>query len=117
MTHDALRRAALALPNATEDQPFGPENVVFRVGGKIFALLALDASPPSLNYKGDPEALVDQRERYGSVRPGWHMNKRHWNTLVADGEVPEDEVRAWLADAHRLVHAGLSKTLREALPL
>lgn len=117
MTHDALRRAALALPHATEDQPFGPHNVVFRVGGKIFALLALDAHPPSLNYKGDPDDLVDQRERYGCVSPGWHMNKRHWNTVVADGEVPADELRGWLAASHRLVYASLPKAARAALPL
>lgn len=117
MTHDALRRAALALPHTTEDQPFGPHTVVFRVGGKIFALLALDAFPPTLNYKGDPDDLVDQRERYASVSAGWHMNKRHWNTVVADGEVPADELRAWLAESHRLVHATLQKAVRTALPL
>lgn len=117
MTHDALRAAALALPHATEDLPFGPDTLVFRVGGKIFALLSLDERPARLNYKGAPEDLVDQRERYGSVVPGWHMNKTHWNSLNATGEVPPDEVRAWLAEAHRLVHASLPKKVREGLPL
>lgn len=115
MTHAAVRDACLALPSVTEDMPFGESTLVFRVGGKIFALLGLDALTASLNLKCDPEEAVERREQYASVTPGYHMNKRHWITVLLDGSVPDDTVRTWIADAYRLVHAALPRRVREAL--
>ena len=115
MTHEAARALCLAQPGATEDLPFGEGTLVFRVGGKIFALLGLDAQPPSLNLKGDPEANADRRERYDAVTPGYHMNKVHWTTVRLDGEVPPAEVGAWVAESYGLVRASLPAKVRGAL--
>ena len=111
---DAFRDHALALPGATEDLPFGPDTLVFRVGGKIFALLALDAA--TVNLKCDPEAAVELRERYADVQPGYHMNKQHWNTVALQGDVPASEIRAMTAAAYGLVRAGLTRAAQAALP-
>ncbi len=111
---DAFRDHALALPGATEDQPFGPDTLVFRVGGKIFALLALDAA--TVNLKCDPERAVELRERYADVRPGYHMNKRHWNTVALQGDVPAAEIRAMADAAYGLVRASLTRAARATLP-
>ncbi len=112
---DAFRSACLALPEATEDQPFGPDTLVFKVCGKMFALLGLDDVPPRASLKCEPERAVELRERYASVLPGYHMNKRHWNSLVLDGEVPVALVRSMIEDSHRLVVAGLRKADRQRI--
>ncbi len=111
---DAFRDHALALPGVTEDQPFGPDTLVFRIGGKIFALLALDAA--TVNLKCDPEHAVELREGYADVQPGYHMNKRHWNTVGLQGDVPAAEVRAMASASYGLVRATLTKTARATLP-
>lgn len=116
MTHDRLRTLCLQQPAATEDQPFDENSVVFRIGGKIFALLALDAVPPRLNLKCDPEWAVELRETYASVLPGYHMNKRHWNTVVCDGSVPPDEIATMIAHAYGLDRSSLPKRVQAELP-
>lgn len=70
---DSLRTFCLAMPGASEDQPFGPDSLVFKVGGKVFAFMGLERMPPSVNLKCDPERAVQLRERYAAVEPGWHM--------------------------------------------
>ena len=115
MLHDTARARCLALPAATEDQPFGEGTLVFRVGGKIFALLALDERPARLNLKCDPEEAADLRERYACVLPGYHMNKAHWNTVVLDGSVAPAEVGGWIEASYRLVRASLAKRVQAAL--
>jgi len=115
MTHATVREACLALPHATEDQPFGETVLVFRIGAKLFALLALDTHPPTLNLKCDPEEVVERQEQYETVGPGYHMNKRHWITVTLDGSVPPSSVRAWIEDAYRLVRASLPRKVQEAL--
>ncbi len=116
MTHDHLRSLCLSHPGVTEDQPFGEDTLVFRVGGKIFALLALDAFPARINLKCDPERAVALREQYAAILPGYHMNKRHWNTLVADGSIERDEVAELVAHAYRLVRHALPRKVQAALP-
>ncbi len=111
---DAFRDHALALPGVTEDQPFGPDFLVFRVGPKIFALLALDDD--RVNLKCDPEEAVELRERYADVVPGYHMNKTHWNTVGLQGDVPAAEIRAMAEASYGLVRATLTKADRAALP-
>lgn len=103
------------MPSVTEDQPFGETVLVFRVGGKMFALLGLDAHPPTLNLKADPEAVGERQEQYAAVGPGYHMNKRHWITVTLDGTVPPSTVRAWIKDAHHLVRSRLPKKAQEGL--
>ena len=115
MTHDAARLLCLEAHAATEDQPFGPDTLVFRVGGKIFAFLSLDTMPPALSLKADPEACAERREAYAGVGPGYHLNKTHWNTVVLDGEVGTDALRLWIAESHALIRASLTRTVREAL--
>ncbi len=116
MTLDAARTHCLTLSGASEYQPFGPDNLVFRVGSgerhKMFALLSLGAVPPRINLKCDPERAVELRERYASVVPGWHMNKTHWNTVVLGGQAPSDEIREWMEHSHALVLASLPKKVQ-----
>ena len=112
---DELRTYCLARPGATEDQPFGPDALAFKVEGKIFALTNLERLPPQVNLKCDPERAVELRERYRGVEPGYHMNKQHWNTIVLRSDVPDDELRQWVDDAYALVVAGLPKRVRDRL--
>lgn len=115
MTHADARALCRAPEAATEDQPFGPGVLVFRVGGKMFALLSLDAMPPALSLKADPEDVVARQEEYASVGPGYHLSKRHWITVALDGEVPADTLRAWIADSHARVRESLPARVRAAL--
>ena len=112
---DTLRDLCLSLPGATEDQPFGPDSLVFKVGGKLFALTNLERMPPAVNLKCDPERAVELREAYRAVEPGWHMNKTHWNTVALQSDAPAREIRQWVEDSYALVVAGLSRKARAAL--
>jgi len=105
----------MRLPGAEETQPFGPEVLVYKVGGKMFALTAPEDVPPRLNLKCDPERALDLRDQYEAIRPGWHMNKRHWNTVVLDGSVPPGLVRELVAHSYRLVVASLPAKTRATL--
>ena len=115
MSAQRLRAACLERPGAVEDFPFGPETSVFRVEGKMFALSALAREPLSVNLKCEPGLAEALRDAYPAVRPGWHMNKRHWNTVTLDGSLPEETVLAMIEDSYDLVVAGLSRAKREAL--
>jgi predicted DNA-binding protein (MmcQ/YjbR family) len=94
--------------------PFGEETLVFKVMGKMFALTDL-TSFESVNLKTDPEKAIELRERYDSVTPGYHMNKKHWNTVQMDGSIPDREFRKWIDDSYHLVVAKLTKKDRLAL--
>lgn len=100
---------------ATEDTPFGPEVLVYRVCGKMFALLAWQDDPMRLNLKCDPLEAAFLREQYPAVLPGYHMNKKHWNTLVLDGSLDKAFVQAQVNNSYDLVVKGLKKGEREAL--
>jgi predicted DNA-binding protein (MmcQ/YjbR family) len=97
-----LREYCLAKKNATEGFPFGEDTLVFKVKGKIFALANLDGDL-SINLKCDPSFALDLREKYSSVTPGYHMNKKHWNTVFLDGSVPDKEVFSWIDHSYSLV--------------
>ena len=112
---DAFRDHCLAKPGATEGFPFGEQALVFKVAGKMFALLRLEAIPPEATLKCDPERAVELRERYASVEPGSHMNKRHWNTVGLRGDVPGPLLRELVDESYALVVAGLTRRQREAL--
>ncbi|MFM8568520.1 MAG: MmcQ/YjbR family DNA-binding protein [Candidatus Kapaibacterium sp.] len=115
MTLDSARTTCRALPGCAEDQPFGPENLVFKVGVKVFAILPLDADPATINLKCDPDRAERLREEYAGVMPGYHMNKRHWNTIVLDGDVPERLVQELIRHSYELVMASLPRAVREGM--
>jgi predicted DNA-binding protein (MmcQ/YjbR family) len=98
-----LRQCCLAYPGAVEDFPFGPEHSVFKVGGKMFALSSLDRTPLEVSVKCEPELAVDLRDSYEAIRPGYHLNKRHWNTITLDGSLPDQLVRDLIEDSYDLV--------------
>jgi predicted DNA-binding protein (MmcQ/YjbR family) len=115
MTFDSMRVYCLSKKGVTEDTPFGPDVLVFRVMGKIFALTGLDAQPVSVNLKCDPERAIELRERYEAVWPAYHMNKTHWNTVVFDGSIPDRELREMIDHSYDLIVSSLKKAEREAL--
>ncbi|WP_326765523.1 MmcQ/YjbR family DNA-binding protein [Streptomyces sp. NBC_01591] len=111
MTPQQLRAFCLEFNASAEEFPFGPETSVFKVLGKMFALSTLDARPLTVNLKCDPDEAVRLREKYDAVVPGWHMNKRHWNTVTVSG-VPGRVLRELIEDSYDLVVAGLPKADR-----
>ncbi|MGW0863095.1 MmcQ/YjbR family DNA-binding protein [Streptomyces sp. NPDC002611] len=113
MTPQELRAFCLSFNAAVEDFPFSPEISVFKVQGKLFALSHLDVRPLKVNLKCDPDdAIRLRREHEGLIVPGWHMNKRHWNTVTADGGLPDQLVRELVEDSYDLVVAGLPRAER-----
>ena len=110
-----VRTYLLSKKRATEEYPFGPDTMVFKVMGKMFALVSWQQSPLRINLKCEPELAIAQRETYASVLPGYHMNKRHWNTLILDGTIPPEEIQAMIDDSYALVVKGLKKVEREEL--
>jgi len=105
----------LSQPHATEETPFGPEVLVFKVGGKMFALTVPDAFPVTMNLKCDPLRALDLRDRFAAIQPGYHMNKRHWNTVTLDGSLPAALVRELIEHSYQLVARGLPRKVREGL--
>ncbi|EHR61754.1 MmcQ/YjbR family DNA-binding protein [Saccharomonospora cyanea] len=110
-----LRSLCLSLPGTRERFPFSPELSVFFVEEKMFALSALDGRPLTVSLKCDPEHSLYLRDTYPAITPGYHLNKRHWNTVVLDGSVPEDLVTDLVYESYDLVVAGLPKYRRERL--
>ncbi|MDA5282280.1 MmcQ/YjbR family DNA-binding protein [Streptomyces sp. NPDC054904] len=111
MTPAELRAFCLGFNAAVEEFPFTPETSVFKVLGKMFALSALDAEPLKVNLKCEPELAVRRRAEHEAIVPGWHMNKRHWNTVTVGG-LPDALVRELVEDSYDLVVAGLPKAER-----
>lgn len=105
----------LAKHGAEESSPFGPEVLVYKVGGKMFATASPDEFPARINLKCDPERSLELRDAYQSVLPGYHMNKRHWNTLVLDGSLPVALVNELIDHSYDLVVASLPKKTRSLL--
>jgi predicted DNA-binding protein (MmcQ/YjbR family) len=97
-----LREYCISKKNVTESFPFGEDTLVFKAVDKIFALVNLNGDL-SINLKCDPALAIDLRERYSSVTPGYHMNKKHWNTVLLDGSVPDKEVLSWIDHSYNLI--------------
>jgi predicted DNA-binding protein (MmcQ/YjbR family) len=112
---DRVMAACGAKPGSAEDYPFGDEVAVFKVAGKMFALVSLGPPPGSVSLKCDPGLAAGLRGRYAAIIPGYHLNKRHWNTVTLDGSVPEDEVLELVDHSYDLVLASLSRTQRNKL--
>jgi predicted DNA-binding protein (MmcQ/YjbR family) len=115
MTPASLRRRCLARPGATEEFPFGHATSVFKVAGRMFALSALRGRPLRVSVKCEPELAEQLRASYPEVGPGYHLNKRHWNTITLDGGLPDAMVTAMIEDSYDLVVAALPRAKREAL--
>lgn len=98
-----FREYCLNKPGATEGTPFGPDTIVFKVGGKIFAITSLDEIPARANLKCDPDLALELRDRYEQVRPGYHMNKKHWNTVDIEDGIPDFEIRRMIDHSYDLV--------------
>ena len=108
MNIEEVRLYCLAKKGVTEDMPFGSDTLVFKVIGKMFALMNLEGAL-QLNLKCDPEEAIRLREEFDAVLPGYHMNKKHWNTIIVDGRITENQIRKWIDDSYRLVVLKLTK--------
>jgi predicted DNA-binding protein (MmcQ/YjbR family) len=111
----ALRKFLIAKKATTEETPFGPDVLVFKVLGKMYALIAWKADPLRLSLKCDPFIAEILREKYAAVEPGYHLNKQQWNTIVLDGSVPDPEVRDWIDASYDLVVAKMPKKKQREL--
>jgi predicted DNA-binding protein (MmcQ/YjbR family) len=114
MTLKQLVEILMALPEVREEQPFGPDALVYKVRGKMFAIVSPEV-PPSVSLKCNPVLATMLRETYPAVTPGYHLNKQHWNTVLMDGSVPEGEVSEWISHSYELVVKGLPKRDRQEL--
>ena len=112
---DVLREYCCSKPSVVETYPFDEDTLVFKVMGKMFALTNVRAEELSVNLKCDPDWAMILRDHYAAVTPGYHMNKRHWNTVVIDGSIPDDEFWEMIDHSYRLVVKGLKKSDREKL--
>ena len=114
MTLEFYRTHCLAKPGVTEDTPFDANTLCFRVGGKIFSLLDIEAFD-YINLKCDPERAIELREQYDGITPGYHMNKQHWNTIICDGSASKKTIFSWIDDSYNLVASSLTKKLKSEL--
>ncbi len=117
MDIEQFRTYCLAKKASSEDFPFGPENLVLKVGGKIFAITGLDTDHFTVNLKCDPERAIELREQYPEIIPGWHMNKKHWNTVDFEGSLDGRLLRELIDHSYELVVKSLKKAERIALEL
>jgi len=109
-----FREYCLGKACATEGLPFGPDVLVFKIGGKMFALAALDEMPTIVNLKCDPDLALELRDRYEQVTPGYHMNKRHWNSVEIEGGLPDAALRKMIDHSYDLVAKKLPKPRAKA---
>ena len=114
MNIEKYREFCLSFKGVTEDMPFDDKVLVFKVMGKMFALTDIDEFE-SVNLKCDPAKAVELREKYESVKPGYHMNKKHWNTILTDGELTDQQLEHWIRHSYELVVSKMPKKLREEL--
>jgi len=115
MDVESFREYCLGKPRATEGTPFGEDVLVFKVAGKMFALTGLDRIPATANLKCDPDLALELRDRYDQIRPGYHMNKKHWNTVELDSGIPDRELRKMIDHSYDLVVKSLPQAERAKL--
>lgn len=109
MNPEQIREYCLLKEGVEESLPFGPDTLVFKVNNKIFLLLSLDAARPQFNVKCDPDKAEELREMYAAVHPGYHMNKKHWNTIIVDGTITMSLLKEWIDHSYELVKPGNKK--------
>lgn len=112
MNVEQLQNAMLSKKGAVEETPFGPQALVFKVMGKMFGLIAWEENPLSMTLKCDPDFALSLRAEYEAVTAGYHMSKKHWNTIVLDGTVPDDLIMTMIDESYALVVKGLKKAER-----
>jgi predicted DNA-binding protein (MmcQ/YjbR family) len=115
MTRDDVLDLCAGFAGAVEDYPFGDGVAVYRVDGRMFALVALEGTPGSVSLKCDPGLAIEWRARYPAVTPGYHLNKRHWNTVELDGSVDDGELQEMIDHSYDLIVGSLSRKVRERL--
>jgi len=115
MELETLCAYLLKKKGATEERPFGPEALVFKVVGKMFALIAWEEIPLRITLKCDPDDALALRDQYEAVQPGYYMSKKHWNTITLDGSIPNDEILGMIDASYALVVKGLKKAIRREL--
>ncbi len=103
MNIEDLRDYVLSLKDVAESFPFGEDTLVFKTNNKIFLLLSLSSSPLQFNVKCDPEKAIELREQYPCILPGYHMNKKHWNTIIVDGTLSQLQLKSFIKDSYDLV--------------
>jgi predicted DNA-binding protein (MmcQ/YjbR family) len=114
MNIEEFRTFCLSKPGTTEHMPFDEVTLVIKVAGKMFALAGIEQFA-SMNLKCDPELAIDLRERYPGVKPGWHMSKKHWNTVSAEGDIPDRLLEEWITHSYDLVVSKLPKRVQAEL--
>jgi len=112
MIADDARNLLLSMDHATEETPFGPDVLVYKVGGKMYATLAFDGESPRINLKCNPLRSPELRTDFEGIVPGYHMNKRHWNTVVLDSDVPDALVKELSKHSWDLVYRSLPRKVR-----
>lgn len=117
MNIEQLRDYCLLKKRVEETLPFGPDTLVFKVAGKVFLLTGLNEEQLSFNVKCDPDKAIELREEFSCVLPGYHMNKKHWNTIVVDGSVSTKQLKEWIDHSYDLVVESLPKKTRDSLRL
>ena len=117
MDYDMARAYLLTKPESYEDFPFGPDAAVIKVANKMFATLGTKDTLASLNLKCEPQEALMLRDIFPAVKPGYHMNKRHWNTITLDGSIPVGELQRMIDNSYSLVVAGLTRAQRQALEI
>lgn len=116
MNIEELTEYCQSLQHATAEIQWG-DVLVFKVGGKMFCFVALDEDVLKMNLKCDPDEAIELRERFSAVLPGYHMNKKYWNTVIIDGSVSDNMLRIWIEKSYRLVIAKLPVNEKERLGL
>lgn len=114
MNLELIREHCLSKPGVEESLPFDEDSPVYKVMNKIFVIASL-TPPYSINVKCDPEKAVELRERYDGVTPGYHMNKKHWNTVDINSGIPDKLILAWIDDSYNLIVNGLSRKAKQEL--
>jgi predicted DNA-binding protein (MmcQ/YjbR family) len=115
MTPREIDDLAMTFPGVTEEPVFGPDTHVYKVAGKVFAIAQPTTRPPQVTLKCEPSLALELRARFPSVIPGYHVNKKHWNTVFLDGSVPGEELREMVVHAYQRVVDGLPKAVRAQL--
>lgn len=113
MNIEELRDYCISKKGVEETLPFGPDTLVFKVYGKVFLLTGFDNNPISFNVKCDPEKAIQLREQYTCVQPGYHMNKKHWNTITDNGCANDKLICEWIDDSYNLVVEALPKKIKQ----
>ena len=117
MEFEALRQFLNQMPETTEESPFGPQALVYKVCGKMFALVGWPADPRTITLKCDPVLALHLRDHYSAVNPGYYMNKKHWNTITLEDDLPDPELIEMIKDSFGLVVKGLKRADRERLDI